>query len=66
MKTKKPLSKDQLHLKASHLLAVSRSLILNVVPNCSKSKYFIHWFTVNRNGNYQHHVELVAAKDLHK
>ena len=66
MKTKKPLSKDQLHLKASRLLGVSQSLILDVVPNCSKLKYFIHWLTVNRKGICQNHVELVTAKDLHK
>lgn len=66
MKTKKPLSKAQLHLKACHLLAVPPSLILNIVPNCAKSKYFINWLTVSRNGKPVYHTELVTAKDLEK
>lgn len=66
MKAKKPLSKAQLHLKACHLLAIPPSLILNIVPNVSKTKYFIHWMAVNLNGNAKHHVELVTAKDLEK
>lgn len=63
-KTKKPLTKAQLHLKACHLLALPPMCILNVVPNCAKTKYFIHSRTFTTKGKAIYHTELVAAKEL--
>lgn len=66
MKTKKPLTKADLHLKACRLLAVPPACILNVVANCAKTKYFIHWRIFTTKGKPIYHTELVAAKDLEK
>ena len=64
-KTKKPLTKSQLHLKACMCLAMPPSCILNVVPNCGKSKYFIHYVVIKR-GKPTYLTEIVQAKDLEK
>lgn len=65
-KTKKPLSRADLHLRACHLLALPPNNILNVVPNSGKTKYFILLVSFNRQGNCVYSTELVAAKDLEK
>jgi hypothetical protein len=65
-KPQKPLTKAALHLKACQLLAVPPMCILNVVPNCAKTKYFIHWQIFTTKGKPVYHTELVAAKELEK
>ncbi len=65
-KTKKELTRADLHLRACHLLAVPPSNILNVVANSAKTKYFIHLVSVNRQGKATYTTELVDAKDLLK
>jgi hypothetical protein len=62
-KTKKPLTKAELTLKASRCLGFHPNCILNVVPNSGKSKYFIHYVVISR-GKPSYLTELVAAKDL--
>jgi hypothetical protein len=66
MKTKKILTRAQLKFKACTYLQIPPSLVLDVIPSCGKTKYFIHWLTVSLKGSPIFHIDVVAAKVLEK
>ncbi len=61
-----PLTRAQLRFKACTYLQIPPSLVLDVIPNCARNKYFIHWLTVTKRGNPEFHVDVVVAKELEK
>jgi hypothetical protein len=65
-KNKKPFTRAQLRFKACGFLKMPPSLILDVIPNCAKTKYFIHYLEPRSNGKHTFHTELVEAKELEK
>lgn len=65
-KTAKPLTRAQLKFKACTYLQIPPSLVLDVMPNCGNTKYFIYWLTVTKRGKAEFHVDLVPSKELER
>lgn len=66
LKTKKTFTRADLRFKACGYLKMPPSLILDVIPNCAKTKYFIRYLEPCLNGKHTFHTELVPAKELEK
>ena len=64
MKPKNSLAKDELHIRASRFLGLRPEAILNVVPNSSRRKYFIHYVCFTRKNKALYITELVDAKEF--
>lgn len=64
MKTKKPLTRAQLISNAYLFLDIPKSWILDVVPNCGKTAYFVHWSQLQLNGKAIIRTTLISKETL--